>query len=157
MGNSQYSSYTKNVNFEDMINLIKNIDMYLLINTLPVEEQSCLILNTISIDKEEIVINNLIKNKKQVQIVVYGKNYADDSVRKKCIQLYTLGFINVYVYMGGIFEWLLLQDIYGNDIFQTTKQEKDLLKVCDIKIGAPLKCLCGLQISACLQTNFGLN
>jgi hypothetical protein len=30
--------------------------------------------------------------------------------------------------MGGIFEWLLLQDIYGKELFPTTKKEADLLK-----------------------------
>ena len=31
-------------------------------------------------------------------------------------------------YPGGVFEWLLLQDIYGNDNFPTTKKELDILK-----------------------------
>ena len=39
-----------------------------------------------------------------------------------------LGFINVYIYLGGLFEWLLLQDIYGRDLFKTTKNELDILK-----------------------------
>ena len=30
--------------------------------------------------------------------------------------------------MGGLFEWLLLQDIYGNDYFKTTTIENDFLK-----------------------------
>ena len=30
--------------------------------------------------------------------------------------------------MGGIFEWLLLQDIYGDDQFKTTSRELDILK-----------------------------
>ena len=36
--------------------------------------------------------------------------------------------INVYVYPGGLFEWLLLQDIYGEDNFPTTLKELDILK-----------------------------
>jgi hypothetical protein len=39
-----------------------------------------------------------------------------------------LGFENVYIYRGGMFEWLLLQDIYGFDEFQTTSKITDLLK-----------------------------
>ena len=27
-----------------------------------------------------------------------------------------------------MFEWLMLQDIYGRDMFPTTKKEQDLLK-----------------------------
>jgi hypothetical protein len=30
--------------------------------------------------------------------------------------------------MGGLFEWLMLQDIYGYDEFPTTKKELDFLK-----------------------------
>ena len=47
---------------------------------------------------------------------------------KKYAQLTGLGFINVYIYPGGLFEWLLLQDIYGQDDFSTTKNELDHLK-----------------------------
>jgi len=32
------------------------------------------------------------------------------------------------VYPGGLFEWLLLQDIYGEDNFPTTKKEMDILR-----------------------------
>ena len=39
-----------------------------------------------------------------------------------------LGFVNINIYTGGMFEWLLLQDIYGNDEFKTTKRELDILK-----------------------------
>ena len=38
-----------------------------------------------------------------------------------------LGFQNVYLYMGGMFEWLLLQDIYGIDEFPTTNKFLDIL------------------------------
>jgi len=36
--------------------------------------------------------------------------------------------INIYIYPGGIFEWLCLQDIYGDELFPTTKKELDILK-----------------------------
>jgi hypothetical protein len=49
-------------------------------------------------------------------------------MQKKYQQLLTLGFYNVFVYMGGLFEWLMLQDIYGKELFPTTKKELDLLK-----------------------------
>ena len=38
------------------------------------------------------------------------------------------GFANVYVYTGGLFEGLMLQDIYGFDNFPTTSKQLDLLK-----------------------------
>ena len=34
----------------------------------------------------------------------------------------------VYLYLGGLFEWLLLQDIYGFDDFPTTSRQLDILK-----------------------------
>jgi hypothetical protein len=47
---------------------------------------------------------------------------------KKYLKLQELGFSNIYIYPGGLFEWLCLQDIYGHDSFKTTKQEIDILK-----------------------------
>ena len=65
---------------------------------------------------------------KQIRIIIYGKNVNDISIYKKYTQLVELGFENVYVYPGGMFEWLLLQDIYGDDLFKTTAKELDILK-----------------------------
>ena len=71
----------------------------------------------------------MIRNgSKKIKIVIYGKNCNDDKIYKKYNQLQTLGFFNSYVYTGGIFEWLLLQDIYGEKEFPTTKKELDILK-----------------------------
>ena len=33
-----------------------------------------------------------------------------------------------HIYIGGLFEWLLLQDIYGDDEFPTTTKIIDILK-----------------------------
>ena len=49
-------------------------------------------------------------------------------MQKKYQQLIALGFYNVFIYSGGMFEWLMLQDIFGNDIFPTNKKEFDFLK-----------------------------
>lgn len=125
MGNSQ--TMTK-INYEDMQTVVKNSEIYLIINTLSYSEQDCLIINTIPANKEEDLFNKFIKENKGIRIVVYGKNCNDENVNKKCQQLFSLGFYNIYVYLGGLFEWLLLQDIYGGELFPTTKQELDLLK-----------------------------
>ena len=61
-------------------------------------------------------------------IVIYGKNCNDENVITKYKQLKELGFKNLSIYIGGLFEWLLLQDIYGDDIFPTTSKETDFLK-----------------------------
>ena len=53
-------------------------------------------------------------------IIIYGKNSIDITAENKYNQIKSLGFINVLLYSGGLFEWLLLQDIYGKDEFSTT-------------------------------------
>jgi hypothetical protein len=79
---------------------------------------------------EEHIINELLNQYvlKDKIIIVYGRNANDDTVEKKYRQLISLGFIEVYMYMGGMFEWMLLQDIYGKDEFQTTAKVLDILK-----------------------------
>ena len=125
MGNTQSM---KKINYEDMQTVTKNPEIYLIINTLSPSDQKCLIVNTTVAEEEEILINKYLKENKSIRIIVYGKNCNDDSVQKKYQQLLTLGFYNIFVYTGGMFEWLLLQDIYDKELFPTTKKELDLLK-----------------------------
>jgi hypothetical protein len=106
----------------------KNMNNYIIINTLDTSMQQCLILNTIKIENEEALINSIIKKSKNKNIIIYGRNCNDEKVYKKYEQLISLGFTNVYIYVGGMFEWLLLQDIYGSDLFPTTSSEIDILK-----------------------------
>ena len=73
-------------------------------------------------------MNEYIRRCRNIRIVIYGKNSNDASLYNKFDQLQALGFTEVYVYIGGMFEWLLLQDVYGTDEFPTTKQELDILK-----------------------------
>jgi hypothetical protein len=107
---------------------IQNLSIYVIINTLPVNEQSCLIPGTILCDKEENLINDTISQGLSKKIIIYGKNDADETVDKKYQQLRGLGFSDIYIYRGGLFEWLLLQDIYGDAEFPTTSKILDLLK-----------------------------
>jgi rhodanese-related sulfurtransferase len=132
MGNQQS---IQKLNYEDIQYAIQNKGKYLLINTLPIENQQCLILNTLPAIQEEEAINKLFKNgHKDAKIIIYGKNANDDTIYTKYNQLYSLGFYNIYIYPGGIFEWLLLQDIYGLGEFQTTTKELDILKYKSNKI-----------------------
>ena len=55
-------------------------------------------------------------------------NSSDETCAKKCEQLLKLGFYHIYIYGGGLFEWLLLQDIYGAELFPTTALKVDFLK-----------------------------
>lgn len=112
------------VNFEYLI----GNNNYILINTLPSNNQNCLIVKTLNFNEEEEYINKLLNNDINKSIVIYGKNCSDVSALSKFKQLKSLGFKNVKIYMGGLFEWLLLQDIYGDDKFETTSKEIDILK-----------------------------
>ena len=127
MGNAPSSN--NKINYEDMQYIIKHPEQHILINTLSENEQYCLIPNTLTISQEEAFINKLIQSGKlEIKIIIYGKNSNDDKLYTKQQQLISLGFYNVYIYLGGLFEWLCLQDIYGSVDFPTTTKELDLLK-----------------------------
>ena len=126
MGNN-YS--INKVNFEYIQKCIYySNDKVFLINTLDYNKQECLIKNTLHASNEEEVLNKHLKLNKSIKIIIYGENCIDNKVISKYNQLYKLGFSNLYVYIGGLFEWLLLQDIYGDDEFPTTSKIIDILK-----------------------------
>jgi 23S rRNA pseudoU1915 N3-methylase RlmH len=119
-------SSVKKVGFEDVQKAIKM--NYIMINTMSIDTQNCLILNTIPAHLEEEKINDCIKKGKNINIIIYGKNTNDEKVVSKYKQLLSYGFKNVYIYLGGMFEWMILQDIYGKEEFPTNGTEKDILK-----------------------------
>jgi hypothetical protein len=130
MFSSIFQTNYKKINFEDIQLSIKYPSRFIIINTLLSMEQDCLIQNTLPYELEEKTINDLLNtydfsNKK---IIIYGKNSNDETTEKKYKQLIGLGFSEVYIYQGGMFEWMLLQDIYGNNEFPTTKKVLDILK-----------------------------
>jgi hypothetical protein len=121
----------KYIGFEDILEIQKqNIVNFIMINTLSLNDQEILICRTTPAKDEESVLNQLLDTYQtaDVRIVVYGRNSADTSVFVKQDQIRKLGFTHVYVYLGGLFEWLLLQDIYGVDAFRTTTPCRDVLK-----------------------------
>lgn len=131
MGQSQT---TQKCNFEDVQQAVLKNHNYILINTLDKNEQDCLIYSTLSYKEEERTINNLLRENNKIHIIIYGKNNNDETIYNKYKQLINLGFTNVYIYLGGLFEWLCLQDIFGDDEFPTTKKELDLLKYRGVSI-----------------------
>lgn len=105
----------------------------LLITTIPITFMNShgkkgeipLIDGTLPPEKEEAYINELlerldIESKEQLLIIIYGQNAMDKTVIEKARQLISLGFSNVFIYSGGMFEWCLLQDVYGKKEFPIT-------------------------------------
>lgn len=118
------------ISFEDVQYAIQHDEHFLLINTLKEGDQEYLISKTLYYKQEEEKINMLMNNYDfaSKKIIIYGENANDKSAEKKYHQITSLGFQNVYVYPGGLFEWLCLQDIYGTEYFSTTKPLLDILK-----------------------------
>ena len=124
MGNADS---VKKVSFEDIQFILKNNTSFNIINTLQRNEQGCLIKKTIPAHDEEYIVNQNIKNP-NFKIIIYGKNTNDETIYKKYKQLLSIGLSNIFIYPGGLFEWLCLQDIYGDAEFPTTSKELDILK-----------------------------
>lgn len=120
----------KYVNFENVQRAIRYTDQYLLINVLPLHEQDCLIQGTVDAFQEETLLNNMIQSVVEPDkvVIVYGKHNQDKRAVEKVKQINALGVSTVYIYQGGLFEWMLLQDIYGHEAFPTTKKVLDFLK-----------------------------
>lgn len=93
------------------------------------DNDAMLISGTTPIDKETVTINQLLNDREyDTNIIVYGKNTDDyERLVKKRSQLITLGFRRVWFYPGGLFEWSLLQDIFGMGQFPTTNVVRDII------------------------------
>ena len=88
------------------------------------EGEKVLISGTVSAEKESEKINKMLsKNDYEKDIIIYGRNCRDyNDLLKKQKQLASLGFKNIFIYLGGMFEWLLLQDVYGEKEFPTERK-----------------------------------
>ena len=118
MGNA----LTQRVSFEDVEDAQRGSGV--IISVLPETEQEVLIFKTVAIADEIEAVEAAIKQR--VPILIYGRNSNDEKVYPKYDQILKLGG-TPYVYSGGLFEWLTLQDIYG-DAFRTTARCLDILK-----------------------------
>lgn len=123
MGNTQS---LQKISFQDMIHCVEQ--KYTIITVMKYDDNLCLIKGTVPIINEESVINQIYSTDLSTPIIIYGYNNCDENVIKKYIQLKELGFKNIYVYPGGMFEWLLLQDIYTDNYIKTNLKEMNLLK-----------------------------
>ena len=125
MGNI-YSSF-ETIHFKELQTLIGS-DI-LLLNTLPQEHQSYLIYGTLCATKETDQMNFYLKTNRSIEIILYGKDHLDRTMIEKYNQLKQLGFTRIRIYFGGLFEWALLQDIYGPSLFKTHGSVKDPLDI----------------------------
>ena len=64
MGNQSSTMYR--LNFEDIQEVIKQKERYILINTLSPNNQSCLLPNTVSCSQEEQIVNHYISHNKDI-------------------------------------------------------------------------------------------
>jgi hypothetical protein len=117
------------VGFEDVLHALKTPEKYVLVNTLPLTNQTVLIKGTLAASEEEAFFDEYLNKyvEKPKTVILYGANSCDPTVHEKRTQLLSLGISDVLVYSGGLFEWLLLQDIYGLNEFPTTSRVRDLL------------------------------
>jgi len=121
-----YSSY-QHYTFKELQQKIDSKHDFILLNTLPVQEQNYLIRGTINAIHENDFINGLIKKDRGKEIIIYGRDHHDMKVIEKYNKLKKVGFTKIYIYFGGLFEWSLLQEIYGVSNFQTDGNVKDPL------------------------------
>lgn len=121
MGNSN-STNMRNyiVNFDNVNQIIAA--GHTIIHIMPPDQEICLIKNTLTANKEIERINQFIEQKHfDKTILIYGKNMGDYNViLQRHNQMRNLGFTRVYIYLGGLFEWLLLQELYGAANFPTS-------------------------------------
>lgn len=126
MGNGfSESTDARIANYHDVLLAIDNPRAWMLINTLPPTEQSCLIATTLSANQEERRLNALLeKNILHRPILLYGKHAQDTTVARKHAQLRSLGFQRIFIYPGGLFEWTLLRAVRGASSFRMTVEEE---------------------------------
>ena len=86
-----------------------------MINTLSKEEQNVLIYGTISHHKEENIINEHLKTP-DINIIIYDKMFENRPF-EKYNQLTKLGFTNVYIYPGGLFNGCCFKIFIARKIF----------------------------------------
>ena len=125
---SNNSNDRNKIGFEDVKIAISNQSKYVIINTLSSDLQNILIKNTTPCNEEETIINKIFSDytMPDLPIIIYGTNYCDKTIEKKYDQIIKFGHSNVFIYYGGLFEWLLLNELYGNEEFPLNKDHNSI-------------------------------
>lgn len=114
----------KKISPAEMQTILKTPEKYIMIHTLTSEYQDYVIPGTVQDTREESVINEML-NRIDIPdkpIIVYGKNVRDETPVTKANQLKSLGIREISIYSGGMFEWLLLNEVYGPTEFPVKVQ-----------------------------------
>ena len=123
MGN-ELSVNKTTLSFEDMEDIIQQLDVnpslnsnLIIIHTLKEYEEHIHIKHTTHSKDEINLMNTHLNTNKNINICIYGKHHSDSTVMKKYEQLQEFGFTNISIYTGGLFEWLTLNQLYGEDTY----------------------------------------
>ena len=129
MGNSTslYSLHCKYNIIQDYVCIPDNYcidfgERVYLITVMDRNESDKVIKGTIPFNEEESTMNSIIKQNKvdNVTVIVYGKDACDERIYTKAKQMMELGFNRIRIYTGGMFEWNLLVELYGDENFPTS-------------------------------------
>ncbi len=114
MGATQ-SKQSDYVNCSFVHNAVLSSNPTILIHAMKIEDEHILIHKTLTATEEVDKINLLISEHNFEQnIIIYGYSHMDlQALLLKKQKLHAYGFDNVFIYLGGMFEWLLLRDVYG--------------------------------------------
>ena len=114
----------KKISPAEMQRILKTPEKYIIIHTLTSEYQDYVIPGTVQDTREESVINEMLTriDIPDKPIVIYGKNARDETPETKAKQLKSLGIHDLSIYSGGMFEWLLLNEVYGPTEFPVKVQ-----------------------------------
>ena len=101
----------------------KIVDVYGQINKIPLEFDSKSSFIFLSSGGNDILSFYVDQQKDPTDTSFLNTMLSEyEKLVKKQKQLVSLGFKNVYIYLGGMFEWLLLQDVYGQKEFPSDKK-----------------------------------
>lgn len=137
MGIGQSKTYKNTIlNFDDMKQAIDR--GYTICHIMEEADEGIIIKNTLSVKDEIKKINDFLQNDQlDGMIVLYGRNYTDiDKLAQRQKQLNSLGFMRVFIYVGGLYEWVLLQNVYGDKLFPTNR----IFDILEIGSIAPQRC-----------------
>jgi hypothetical protein len=110
-------------------NAITNPTTPLLLLAAPsIDAQPWRINGTLDADHEESQINRLVENRssgnQSKHIVYYGLNSTDTTPETQARKLAKHGLV-ASVYGGGLFEWALLRELYGNTTYGLDNAGRD--------------------------------